>query len=334
MKITVGIPTKNRHNCLIQTLVSIALQTKKPHEVIIVDDSDNPLDLRNIPNYSYVFKLFDDYKISWKVIYGQKKGQHYSHQTIQEMATGDFVFRVDDDCIVNADVLEKLSELMTDDVGAVAPLVITPRATPCPPNAQNSIENIFAPNVQWFYWKGIKEVDHLYSCFLYRKNIIRYELSLSNKAHREETIFSHSLKREGYKLLVNSDAVVHHFRSESGGIRSDKNVSDFEHDEKIFRGYLQLWGVEKTEKVVVLDNGIGDHYSFLHILPELKQKYPKIVIAVCFPEIFFDVKDVHLVSIQQAKDTYGDIGQFNIYGKMDEWKWTGSLVDAFKKMYL
>jgi hypothetical protein len=39
-------------------------------------------------------------------------------------------------------------------------------------------------------------------------------------------------------------------------------------------------------------------------------------------------------SIAEAQSLFGGIDQWNIYGKMDAWKWQGSLESAFRKLYL
>lgn len=338
LRITVGIPTKNRYDSLSHTLLSIALQTLRPVEVIIVDDTPNPINLTTIPIYEYVFRLLDEKGIKWKVIFGQKKGQHYSHQTIQDVAEGDFIFRIDDDEIAEPQTLGKLSTHIKDSsVGAVGPCVLMPDARPLPPSLNNHIRNMQSPNIQWFRWGGIKDAEHLYSCFLYRKGIAKYELSLSNKAHREETIFSYSIFKAGYKLLVNGDARVWHWRMPQGGIRSDNNEYDYHHDEGIFNSLLSIWGVSKEDtKMIVLDCGIGDHWAFKNILPELKAKHPKITIAACFPDVFWDEPDIKLISIADAKQIYGDIEAFQVYKHLWIWSEQGQkmhLIDGFRKLY-
>lgn len=337
MKITIGIPTKNRYDVLSHTLLSIAFQTLRPVEVILVDDSDEPKDIREIPHYAYILHLFDEYSINWRVLFGRKLGQHHSHQLIQEQAAGDYIFRIDDDCVVEPNTLKILSETFDEKVGAVAPLVITP---PSQTNVvgKNDITDLTIPNIQWYKWKNnniIKEVDHLYSCFLYKKKIADYELSLSPVCHREETIFTYKIKRAGYKLLVNPNAKVWHFRSEHGGIRSNHDISQYEHDDKVFKGLLNLWNVNTVDnKLVILDAGRGDHYAFKNILPELKRRHKKITIAVCFPDIFFDEEGIDLISIQDAKNMLGNIDEYNLYKKMIDWKWGKNIVDAFEKLYL
>jgi glycosyltransferase involved in cell wall biosynthesis len=333
-RVTVGIPTKNRYDCLINTLLSIAMQSSKPHEIIIIDDSDKPVDLRTLPNYLYAFKLLDDKKIKWRILFGKKSGQHHSHQTIQELAEGDYIFRIDDDCIAEPTVIEELLSKMVEGVGAVAPLVLTPSASQIPVHAKNKITDMSAPNIQWFKWEGVELCDHLYSCYLYRKGVAKYDLTLSNKANREETIHSHLIKRAGYKLLVNAGAVVHHFRSEIGGIRSDNNIQDYDNDEKIFQSYLNEWNVQSDTKVCVIVGGIGDHYAYKNILPELRNRYKKIVVGACYPDVFFDEMDIELISIEDAKERFGSIDKFNIYRRMDEWNWKENITEAYKKLYL
>lgn len=334
MDITVGIATKNRYDCLSHCLLSIALQTLKPLEVIIVDDNDNPIDIREIPVYSYCLRLFDDKGIKWKILFGEKKGQHICHQMVQEAAEGDLIFRIDDDEIAEPETLRKLHSEMKDGVGAVAPSVLAPNPQELPLSLKNIIKNLTLPNTQWFKGEGVREAEHLYSCFLYRKGIIKYDTTLSTVAHREETIFSHSIYRAGYKLLVNHNAKVWHWRQETGGIRTFRDPILWEHDEKIFQGYLKLWGVDKNEKMIILDNGLGDHYAFKHILPELKEKYKNIKIACCFPAVFHDDEDLQLISIAEAKLMFGNIDTYSIYKFMTDKNWTSSLTEAFRALYL
>lgn len=335
MKVTVGVPTKNRYEALAICLSSIAMQTKKPDEVIIVDDSDDPKDMREIPNFQYIFELFNYYKISFKVIYGLKKGQHFSHQHIQEIASNDWIWRIDDDEVAEPNVLQMLCDVVEgeDNVGAVAPLVLMPNPSPLPAGLDNnSISDLTSPNIQWFDWAGTIEVEHLNSSFIYKKGIANYNLELSPVAHREETLFTYDIKRAGYRLFV-CGAKVWHFRQASGGIRSTRDPSMYDWDERIFQAKLKSYGVVNTHKIIVLDSGLGDHWSFKHILPLVKDKYPKVTLAVCYPEVFED-EDVKLISIAEAKNMMGNIDEQNIYRKMIDWGWRGSIVDAYKKLHL
>lgn len=333
--ITVGIPTKGRYDSLDKTILSMIMQTMTPYEIIIVDDSDNPKDVRDIDTYQYLFALMEEKGIKWKYTFGLKKGQHYSHQYVQDIAETDFIFRIDDDEIAEPNVLQCLYKWFNDPhTGAVAPSVTLPNPRPLPEGLINKLSSIDSPNMQWFKGSGAKLVEHLYSCFMYRKGIAKFDLSLSPAAHREETLFTHSIHRAGYALIVDMDARVHHFQSKSGGIRTFSDGSLWEHDEKIFRSQLNLWGVEGSDrKIVVLDCGLGDHYAFKNILPSLKKKHKDITIAATYPRAFDDVDGIKLISIHDAKLMFGNIDNYSIYKFMIDHNWNKSLVEAFKALY-
>jgi len=338
VEVTVGIPTKNRYDHLAVTLYSIINQTQKPSEIIIVDDSDNPLDIREFSLYKNLLKLTEDFGIKWKVLYGQKKGQHHSHQLIQETAENSLIFRIDDDEAAEPNTLELLLSCMGQEVGAVAPAVMLPYADELPEWLEtNHLHTINTqPNVQWYKFDDILEAQHLYSCFLYRKGIVDFDLTLSPVAHREETIFTHSIYREGYKLLINGSARVWHFRAEVGGIRSHNQKDFYDNDEKIFQGYLDRWSIGKKSdsKTIVLDNGIGDHYAFKNLLPEFRARYKDITIAASYPEVFFDDPDIKLISIADALLMYHNLEGFSIYRYMGKRNWKKSIVEAYKELYL
>jgi hypothetical protein len=94
---------------------------------------------------------------------------------------------------------------------------------------------------------------------------------------------------------------------------------------------LEEWGVKpKRYKVIVLDSGIGDHYVFKKILPEIQAKYPHLVLAVCYPTVFYDC-DVKLCSIAEAKGMGITEG---VYKFMSEHGWKDSLEEGYRRMYL
>src|SRR6266404_2915619 len=124
MNITCGITTKNRPGPLALCLLSVALQTKPPSHIIVVDDSDNPEDQRQIPAYQHIFTLLNWKHITFQWIYGRRKGQHFSHALIQEKAETEWIWRIDDDEVAEPDVLEKLACWTSHgQVGAIAGLV-------------------------------------------------------------------------------------------------------------------------------------------------------------------------------------------------------------------
>lgn len=319
-----SISTKDRYDVLPMAIQSVCFQTVVPNKLVIFDDGEHK-DLRQIETYSHLFKLLDSKRIAWEVIYGAKKGQHHNHQIANKMGF-DYVWRLDDDEAAEPNVLEKLLFHMKDGVGAVAPAVIMPGAEQ--KGGTNKIEDIFhTPNLQWSKNQGVHEVDHLYSSFLYRANIVDFCTDLSPVAHREETLFSYELKRKGYKLIVDTDVVVYHYRQNNGGIRAYNNEFFYDHDEKIFLNKLREWGY----RLITLNCGLGDHLAFSNILPKLIEKYDMVIIGCCYPEVFEDYK-VKVIPVGATMR----INHESIYEWMIKNNWSdekGNLVKAYECMY-
>lgn len=337
MQVTCGVPTKDRYDSLVLTLAALAFQTYKDFHIIIVDDSDQPKDIREIPTYLAVFELLRSQQITWQVVYGRKMGQHYSHQMVQDISRAKWIWRVDDDEVPEQTTLEQLVSYTNTcpELGAVAGLVLPSIPTTVPANANNIISDVNLPNLQWFKpsKNGVHSVEHLHSTFLYRRGIARYELALSPAAHREETLFTHEIFRAGYKLLIDPSIVTWHFRSNHGGIRSYQDVRFWEEDDKLFQDKLQEWGVNTVPcKSVVLDCGRGDQVIVKSLIPRLKEKYGRLVMAVCNNDIF-EGEDVELISIAEAKLRFGNLDRFNIYRWCIDHNHDREIVHAFEEMY-
>lgn len=318
MRILCNICTRGRYDTTLPMAISAVInQTKKIDKLVVYDDNDQPKDVREIQHYKYLMDMMDLKGIQWEWVWALKKGQHYSHD-MANRAGYDLCWRVDDDCVPEANVLETLYSHFADMVGAVGGAILTPPFAPVH-NVTGKIENISAePSIQWDYIKEVKQVDHLHCSFLYRAGIHDYNLGLSRVAFREETLFTYGLKQKGYDILVVPNATTWHLKNKFGGVRTEQEAL-FKHDDEIFKNTLNL----KDQTVVVLDCGLGDHIVFNKILPLLKN-----------PAVFSCYNDVVPGrSIQDAKNLFGSLDQWSIYRKMDEWKWKGSLLDAFKKLY-
>lgn len=314
-----SISTRGRYDTTLPMAMSAVInQTKKIDKLIIYDDNDQPKDVREIQHYKYLFEIMNLKGIAWEWVFAKKMGQHHNHQ-MANTSGAEWVWRVDDDCVPEPHVLETLWSHVDDTVGAVGGSILTP------PFARvgvvtGKIENIDAePNIQWDFITEKKDVDHLHCSFLYRAGIHDYNLGLSRAAFREETLFTYGLVQKGYKLFVVPDAITWHLKNNTGGVRTEMKEM-FDHDDVIFRNTLSL----DKKTIVVLDCGMGDHVVFNKILPEIENP----VIYSCYPEI------VPGRSIQEAKNLFGDLNQYNIYMKMDQWNWKGSIEDAFRKLYI
>ena len=320
-KVLCSVATRGRYfTTLPLVLNAIINQTKRPDKLIIFDDNDEPKDMREEYLYKYFFQMLDIKGIAWEWLYAQKKGQHHIHQ-MANMGNYEWVWRVDDDAVPEPNVLENLFYWVTPSVGAVGGSVLTPPYNPDTGNITNKIDNIDSePNVQWGKIDVARDVEHLHCTFLYRAGVCDYNLGLSRVAHREETLFTYALHRKGYRVVAVPNAVTWHLKNPEGGIRSETKQELYAHDEQIFRNVLQ----HRDHTIVVLDCGIGDHIVFSRVIPDIRNP----LVFSCYPEI------VPGRSIAEARYLFGDTDQYNIYGKMDRWKWKDSLELAFRKMYV
>jgi len=323
-KVLCSIATRGRYfTTLPLVLNAIINQTKLPDALVIFDDNDEPQDMRKEMIYSYFFQMLDAKGVKWEWNFAGKKGQHHIHQTAN-LSGYEWVWRVDDDAIPEPNVLAELYDWATGtvyNVGAVGGSILTPPYMPDTSKVTGLIDNIDnEPNIQWGKIERHKEVEHLHCSFLYRAGIADYNLGLSRVAHREETLFTYQLQQKGYSILAVPNAVTWHMKNPQGGIRSETSEEMYKHDEQIFRNIIRF----RDRTVVVLNCGLGDHIVFSHILPSI----PRAEVFSCYPEV------IPGKPIAEAIQLFGDIDQWNIYKKMDQWKWKDSLENAYRKMYL
>jgi hypothetical protein len=331
------------NDTLSHTLSSILAQTYKNFDLFIFDDNENPIDLRTMPVYAGIFSRFEQKGIEWHVVYGEKKGQVFNHQKSIEVVNGSWIWRVDDDECPEPNVLETLVGNIEDGVGAVACSVIDPLAKmgKIPEGLSfNKLASIFSePNCQWFEFSGKKEVEHLYSSFLYNRKAAKevggYNLRLSRVGHREETMFSNMLFRHGYKLIVDPSVKVWHYRNPQGGIRAFNDKALFDHDEAVFAEYLKtsitvMSGITN----IVLNEGLGDHLCFKMVWDKHKAKV-KTRIFCTYPEVFQE-EGIELHSIGEALSLFGNIESFSVYKFLiDEFQKGRKLTlsEAFEQLY-
>ena len=320
-KVLCSVATRGRYfTTLPLVLNAIINQTRPVDKLVIFDDNDEPQDMRNEMIYQYFFQMLDIKGIAWEWLFADKKGQHHIHQRANSMGY-EWVWRCDDDAIPEPNVLEELYRFTGPSTGAVGGQVLTPPYMPDTNEVTGKIDNIDSePNVQWGKFNIARQVEHLHCTFLYRAGVCDYNLGLSRVAHREETLFTYGLHQKGYINWAVPNAVTWHMKNPEGGIRSETKQELYEHDEQIFRNILRY----RDKTIVVLNCGLGDHLVFSHVLPAI----PNAEVFTCYPEV------VPGKSIAQAYQIFGDIDPWNIYKKMDQWKWKDSLENAYRKMYL
>jgi hypothetical protein len=327
-KVLCSVATRGRYFTTLPLVLNAIINQSKPvDKLIIFDDNDEPQDMRKELIYSYFFQMLNAKGIEWEWLYAEKKGQHHIHQKANEMGY-EWVWRCDDDAVPEPNVLENLfyyakgiNESIAKEVGAVGGSILTPPHMPDTSKVTGMICNIDKePNIQWGKIERVREVEHLHCSFLYRAGVADYNLGLSRVAHREETLFTFDLYQKGYKILAVPNAVTWHMKNPQGGIRSETKAEMYEHDEKTFRNIIE----RRNHTIVVLNCGLGDHIVFSRILPSI----PNAEVYTCYPEV------IPGKSIAQAQQLFGDLDHWNIYKKMDQWKWKDSLENAYRKLYL
>ena len=360
MSIVATVSTKGRYfTTLPITLSAIANQTRTPDRLIIFDDNDNPRDLRRESPYSDgIFPLLHSKNIECNVVYGKRMGQVVNHQAALEICSGkiplpggvtingDVIIRFDDDLTPEYNVIDTLYNTLMSrpNVGAVGGMVWIP-GNVCPNHqASNKIEDVFTGlNWQWFSQPKDKiiSVDHLSNPIMYRVEAGQhgYCRELSPVGHREETLFVYEMKRAGWEILVNPSVVSWHMKQSTGGIRSYKDTSLWAKDEEVFKKKLSSWGIRPREaKYIIMDNGIGDHWVFKGLWPEIREKYKdkRIMLGLCWPDVFWDIdlSDVTMVTMADARQAGVNLPSLSVYKWMMDHHWQGSLEGAFRELYL
>lgn len=345
--VTATISTRGRHNTTLPlVLSSILTQNCKPGKVVIYDDNDEFVDPRQNEIFNNILTAMLVMGVNWYWTPGARKGQIHNHEHARLNAETPFIWRIDDDNVLLPDTLEKMYQVITNNpkVGAVGPCIVDPKRPLATNLASNKIEDIYLGlNVQWNMYKeyNVQPVEHLQgSTFMYRVEAAKhgYDLTLSRKGHREETIFTYEMVRAGWQLAAINGLNTWHFHYSNGGIRSDHEQQILIEDEKKFQNKLAQWDVKpRGHKIIFLDSGRGDHYAFKSIIPDLLEKYKnaKIIMAVCWPDCFWDIKNDNIVicSLADALPIV-NVEQHNIYMFMEKNNWKKSLTEAYKALYL
>ena len=336
--VTAVIPTKDRYSTTFAlTLQAVINQSLPPKEILIYDDSDSPTDIREWESYKFLLILANQKGIKWELMYSARVGVWASHQNSITKASCPIIWRVDDDCIPESNVLETLLSHMADGVSAVAGsvLMVDNQTFNCPDNFTNKLDTlIIAPNAQWFKRTNIIEAQHLYSSFIYKKkDAIDFEFPpLSKVSFREETMLSLHLSKKGKLLLV--PAITWHSMA-SNGVRSAGNKKEmFEADELEFKRFLKSNGFNQPNaKVFYAVNGKGDAEILRSVVDEFALTGTPIICAADNNiEVF---EDYMVLDANQASFMgFGNIGDFNIYNFLNDRKWSKTLKEAYETFFI
>lgn len=347
LKILAYVVTRNRwQTTLMLTISSLLNQKRVPDRVVVISDDDN-IEWKNHPFYQMLKVSFAEKGVDFEIIPNKGKGQVAGHQYVNSDLgkNFDYVWRIDDDEVAEANVLEEIERfiLMNPEakIGGVGPSVVIPGYVFDykqfkPSDFGVEIKDIHLPNIQWSNYPLPVEVQHLHSTFVYKPGIVNYPKNLSRIGHREETMFTFRLYKTGYKLFALPFLRVWHYQNNYGGIRSEQDGKLWEKDEQVFKEFLRSYSIElKEPKFIGLANGLGDLFAFKQVLPEILQKHKDKSIYLCCdaPQVFEDFPGIRFISVAMARRIVPDFEDLNVYGWMSKNKWDKSIVEAFRSMY-
>jgi glycosyltransferase involved in cell wall biosynthesis len=245
------------------SLTSILNQTLLPHEIILIDDNEKK-EFYNIEIYKNLIQLMRLKGVKFSYYEGQSKGQVLAQQIALEKCKTDFLLKIDDDNILESNVIEILYRTIKKDenISAVSGLIFCCEQDKIRLSEEseiyNKIENVFSHfNVQMCGGqdKSIKSCEHLYSNYLFRRKLVEtYPLDFSPAGHREDTVFTHTLYRKGYKLLFNPNCITYHIHNSGGNKKHGFDV--VVKNEEQFLKLLEEWGVVPNKLKIVREENM------------------------------------------------------------------------------
>lgn len=285
-RILIDCVTRDRHSYFCSLLTSLLTQTFKNWDIIIqCDDKDDSI-RENFQINSLLSRLrYEGH--NWEVARSHKQGPHVAHDRTLKMAMKrdhKLICRIDDDIWVQPDYLQKMFEVFLNDekceIAAVGGVYLDPKRSDHEQMAPKGFETDIhyagkiEPNEMWpfvcHYPPGtpIREVEHLHSSFLYRKQcgyaIGGYFKNFSSIGHREESDFSYRFHLAGWKQYIHPEAKGFHYRCPFGGIRSEDIVNKNNQamsDEMIYRRRLEYWNKRIQQKKLVNGSALAEPAS-------------------------------------------------------------------------
>jgi len=363
MRIEIIVPTKNRYANLALLIWSLIDQTYKNWDLTIVDDSELPYgygdksNRRDIRELSYILPMLKKMDLDgnqWRVEFGDRKGPHYCHQLGLEQSRNPYIYRVDDDCILDREALETLVTAwkgQTSKVGAIGPVVLEP-AVPKEyqflPMGFRSFKR-YQGKVDEYGWTAgehqwirhpdneLQKVEHLYSSFLYSKeaadDIGGYELGYNVVGHREETDFTYRLFKKGYSLYVEPKALVWHLRNPEGGIRTYNDPRLWDECHNFFINKFGFKEGKNKDHVIKIFGGMGDVLCATPMIRGLRKIGKKIVISTTYPFLLQGNENIDELILAPDEALYEKIDFRHLYEWAFKVNFQGRISEAWCKLF-
>ena len=213
------IITYRRPLFLKKCLNSIAFQTRKPDEVVIVFREDD-IETQNLINY-----FITSYKNSLliKGVFVTKPGMTIARNRGIKNVSGDIICFIDDDSVAVPEWVERIEPYFCrEEIGAVG--------GPCPrPERGNLLTNMVDEVLQVNRFGMVSsfgaeyivprpiEVYHLQGTNMsFRRELLNsFDENLVGHCYREDMDVCLSIKKKGYKIIYDPEIVVYHYRDTS-----------------------------------------------------------------------------------------------------------------------
>jgi len=348
MRTTVCVATKNRTDMLHQLLWSLIRQQYPAWDLLIVDDSDEPVPWDRIGVYPRLFSEMKRTGHDVRIAAGPRVnriGAAFQVGLTASALANQLFLRVDDDAWLEPDYLARLVSVMEDpDVGACGGLFLHPGGeleTLSPGDVRyrhTAVEHLSdRVNIQWFRHDSDEPipVEHLTANILFNRKWLEriggFEAHLYSQ-HRDETQVSWRLHVEGARLLVNPRAIAWHLRSVNGGARGH-HPDVYLNDHRTFMAQRRtmLPGIH-----LHLGHAIGDGLMATPMLHVLRRMNPDRNIAVSAPwatEVLTGNPAVdELASNPLDAQRTVRLDQ-SVYGWASAHGWKGHLAEAYCRMF-
>ena len=256
MVLAVLINNRDRPTELALLLQSLRTQTYQDFDVFILDDCSGTL----LNNYHFLSMMIVRMRQENHNVFVKRTdfnlGVSKARQEIVDMAMkGEYelFLRVDDDCILEQDYIERLVKVIDTgyDIASGVTIPFTPQIIREPSIIQR-VNRVVLDKDGNFIFNGddcgigyteskVIEADHFRSCALMKRKVhekVRYSPTrLSKNGFREEEIFSFNALIEGFRIAVDTGATNYHLLTPSGGERDTMNMCGF--NEMVLKDFVK-----------------------------------------------------------------------------------------------
>jgi GT2 family glycosyltransferase len=223
--VSVIVPTYNRGGVLIDTLQKL-MQCDGTYEIIVVDQSTPPNDEAR--------RLAEDSPGRMQYYWREEPGLPLSRNFGLTKSRHPVVLFCDDDVVPVPGLIISHSRHYDDEtIGGVAGRVLPPGPEPVPPKHPivGRISRLTGNQTDDFEAVSEVDVDHGQGCNMsFRKEAIEaaggFDIRFDGSAFLEETDACLRVKRIGFRIRFDPEAVLIHLKDPTGGCRP-KNPSDW-----------------------------------------------------------------------------------------------------------